>query len=269
MQAHVEGSPVLPMQIGFNTRAALNAVELAARGIAGPMEFLEGPFGYFTLIDPEWERTALEHIDLQPAICELSHKPFPSGRATHGGVDGALSLCALHAIEVESIRQIRVIAPPLVIQLVDRPARADMAASYARLCLPYVAATALLKGSVDVTDFTPESFADPKRLALASRIVVQRDANPSLNALSPQRVEISLVDGREYAMDLPDVLGAPGRPLSREQHLAKFRRAAASGLRPMPEAGIHRLIELVDQLETLPDVTQLVDALIFPKDTTA
>jgi 2-methylcitrate dehydratase PrpD len=268
MQAHVEGSPVLPMQIGFNTRAALNAVELAARGIAG-MEFLEGPFGYFTLIDPEWERTALEHIDLQPAICELSHKPFPSGRATHGGVDGALSLCALHAIEVESIRQIRVIAPPLVIQLVDRPARADMAASYARLCLPYVAATALLKGSVDVTDFTPESFADPKRLALASRIVVQRDANPSLNALSPQRVEISLVDGREYAMDLPDVLGAPGRPLSREQHLAKFRRAAASGLRPMPEAGIHRLIELVDQLETLPDVTQLVDALIYPKDTTA
>jgi 2-methylcitrate dehydratase PrpD len=144
-----------------------------------------------------------------------------------------------------------------------------MAASYARLCLPYVAATALLKGSVDVTDFTPESFADPKRLALASRIVVQRDANPSLNALSPQRVEISLVDGREYAMDLPDVLGAPGRPLSREQHLAKFRRAAASGLRPMPKAGIHRLIELVDQLETLPDVTQLVDALIFPKDTTA
>jgi 2-methylcitrate dehydratase PrpD len=269
MQAHVEGSPVLPMQIGFNTRAALNAVELAARGIAGPMEFLEGPFGYFTLIDPEWERTALEHIDLQPAICELSHKPFPSGRATHGGVDGALSLCALHAIEVESIRQIRVIAPPLVIQLVDRPARADMAASYARLCLPYVAATALLKGSVDVTDFTPESFADPKRLALASRIVVQRDANPSLNALSPQRVEISLVDGREYAMDLPDVLGAPGRPLSREQHLTKFRRAAASGLRPMPEADIHRLIELVDQLETLPDVTQLVDALIFPKDTTA
>jgi hypothetical protein len=37
----------------------------------------------------------------------------------------------------------------------------------------------------------------------------------------------------------------------------------------MPETGIHRLIELVDQLETLPDVTQLVDALIYPKDTTA
>jgi len=269
MQAHIEGSPVLPMQIGFNTRAALNAVELAARGITGPLDFLEGPFGYFTLIDPEWEPTALEHIGRPPAICELSHKPFPSGRATHGGVDGALSLCALHQIDLESIRQIRVLAPPLVIQLVDRPAKADMAASYARLCLPYVAATALLKGSVDVTDFTPESFADPRRLALAERIVVQRDANPSLNALSPQRVEISLRDGREYVMDLPDVLGAPGRPLSREQHLAKFCRAASSGLRPLPDPAIHRLIELVDRLETVSNVTQLVDALIFPQDAAA
>ncbi|MFZ9478449.1 MAG: MmgE/PrpD family protein [Steroidobacteraceae bacterium] len=269
MQAHVEGSPVLPMQIGFNTRAALNAVELAARGIAGPTEFLEGPFGYFTLIDPEWDRTALEHIGTEPSICELSHKPFPSGRATHGGVDGAMSLCAEHGITIESIRQIRVIAPPLVIQLVDRPAKADMAASYARLCLPYVAATALLKGSVDVTDFSMESFADPRRLELASRIVVLRDGNPSLNALSPQRVEISVESGREYAMDLPDVLGAPGRPLSRTQHLAKFRRAATTGLRPLPESGMLQLIELVDRLETVQDVSQLVDALMFSQDNAA
>lgn len=267
MQAHVEGSPVLPMQIGFNTRAALNAVELAARGINGPMDFLEGPFGYFTLIDPEWDRTALETLGQRHAISELSHKPFPSGRATHGGVDGAMTLCSQHGIDIASIRQIRVIAPPLVIQLVDRPAKPDMAASYARLCLPYVAATALLKGSVDVTDFSAECFTDADRLALASRIVVQRDANPSLNALSPQRVEISLDDGREYAMDLPDVLGAPGRPLSRAQHLAKFRRAATSGLRSLSEAGTQRVIEIVDQLETLQDVTQLVDVLMFPQDT--
>lgn len=263
MQAHVEGSPMLPMQIGFNTRAALDAIRLAQRGVRGPLHFLEGPFGYFSLIDPEWEPASFDAFASREAISELSHKPFPSGRATHGGVDGVLTLRAQQGFELAEIREIRVLAPPLVIQLVDRAPSPDMAPSYARLCLPYVAATALLRGTVGVEDFEPASIADPARLELAVRIRVLRDANPSLNALAPQRVEISLTDGRELALDLPAVLGAPGRPLDRDQHLAKFRRAATSGLRPMSSVGVERLIQLVDDLEQLDDVRRLVDALVF------
>ena len=171
MQAHIEGSPVLPMQIGFNARAALLAAELASRGIAGPADFLEGVHGYFTLIDPERDPAAF-------------------------------------------------------------------------------------------ADFEPAAMADPRRLALADRIGVQRDDNPSLNALSPQRVEIRLRDGSRHTLDMPAVLGAPGRPLDRTRHLAKFRRAAASGARPLGEARTEALIGLVDRLEDLDDVRRLVDALV-------
>lgn len=263
MQAHIEGSPVLPMQIGFNTRAALDALHLARCGIRGPLNFLEGPFGYFSLMDPEWDPLAFRDFETRAAITELSHKPFPSGRATHGGVDGVLSLREQHGFSIEAIREIRVLAPPLVIQLVDRPASPQMAPAYARLCLPYVAATALLRGTVGVEDFTPEALADPARHELGRRIRVLPDGNPSLNALSPQRVEISLADGRELAMDLPAVLGSPGRPLDRERHLAKFRRAADSGLRPLPAGAVEHLIALVDDLEQLADVRTLIDALVF------
>jgi len=237
MQAHIEGSPVLPMQIGFNTRAALLAIELASRGIQGPGDFLEGVHGYYTLIDP-------------------------SGRATHGGVDGLLTLQSQLGFRPADLVSAVVHAPPLVIQLVDRPARADMAPAYARLCLPYVAATALLNGDVGVADFEPAAIADPGRLALAARIGAQRDDNPSLNALAPQRVEVRLRDGSHHVLDLPAVLGAPGRPLDRVRHLAKFRRAAASGARPLSEADIEALIGLVDRLEDLGDVRHLVDALV-------
>ncbi len=267
MQAHIEGSPVLPMQIGFNTRVAFDAVRLACRGVRGPVDFLEGPFGYFTLMDPEWDPTEFARLESREAITELSHKPFPSGRATHGGVDGVLTLRAQHGFSPEQIGEIRVHAPPLVIQLVDRAPSPDMAASYARLCLPYVAATALLTGSVGVDDFEPAALADPHRHALAARIRVCRDQNPSLNALAPQRVEISLRDGRELALDLPAVLGAPGRPLGRERHLAKFRCAAASGLRPMSACAMDHLVRLVDDLEQLDELRRLVDALVFDTDT--
>ena len=66
---------------------------------------------------------------------------------------------------------------------------------------------------------------------------------------------------------LPAVLGAPGRPLGRERHLAKFRCAAASGLRPMSASAMDHLVRLVDDLEQLDELQRLVDALVFDTDT--
>ncbi len=263
MQAHVEGSPMLPLQIGVNTRAALLAIDLATRGVQGPRHFLEGDFGYFTLFDSEWDPSAFDQLGQRQEIEQLSHKPFPSGRATHGGVDGALTLQQALGFSVAEIEELRVYAPPLVVQLVDRPAHSDMLPAYARLCLPYVVATALLTGDVTVGDFDAAALRSPERLTLAHRIRVLRDDNPSLNALAPQRVEVQLRSGHTEQLPLPAVLGAPGRPLTRERHLAKFRRAAAAGVKPLSEQSISKVIQLVDELPAISDMTQLVDALLF------
>ncbi|MGA0055271.1 MAG: MmgE/PrpD family protein [Steroidobacteraceae bacterium] len=263
MQAHVEGSPMLPLQIGVNTRAALLAIDLACRGIQGPRDFLEGDFGYFALFDSDWDASAFDQLGLRSEIEHLSHKPFPSGRATHGGVDGALTLQQTLGFSVAEIEELRVYAPPLVVQLVDRPAHPDMLPAYARLCLPYVVATALLTGDVTVGDFDAAALRSRDRLTLAHRIRVLRDDNPSLNALAPQRVEVQLRSGRTEQLPLRAVLGAPGRPLTRERHLAKFRRAATAGLKPLSEQSISKLIHLIDELPAISDMTQLVDAMLF------
>ncbi len=262
MQAHVEGSPLLPLQIGFNARAALTAIELTEHGILGPVDALQGPFGFFALIERDADLTPLLTISAQSRLTELSHKPFPSGRATHGGVDGLLTLAAEHRFSPHDVREVRVFAPPLVLQLVDRAPSPDMTASYARLCLPYVAATALLTGTVSVEDFEPPAISSPSRQALATRVRVLPNGAISRNALAPQRVEVDLVDGRHLSCGLPAVLGAPAHPLSREQHLQKFERACASSARP-PSARVRRaLIDCVETLESLRDVRQLVDLLV-------
>lgn len=263
MQAHLEGSPVLPMQISFNTRAALVATELAAIDVRGPTDFLEGPFGFFSLIDPDFDATTFDDFERRHYVTELSHKPYPSGRATHGGVDGLLTLMQRERFDCDDLDTVCVFAPPLVRQLVDRAPSADMEPSYARLCLPYVAATAALTGTVDVRDFEPSRIADPQRQALAKKIRVEPDGNSSLNALAPQRVVVRLRDGRTCELDLPAVLGAPGRPLGRERHLEKFRRAASAGIRSLSPARIEHCIRLVDALDTLADVRALVDAISF------
>jgi hypothetical protein len=110
-----------------------------------------------------------------------------------------------------------------------------MAPSFARLCLPYVAATALLRARSKSRTSNPQAYRSGA--ARAGGVRVLRDANPSLNALAPQRVEIGLQDGVELAMDLPAVLGARRTAAGPRPALARVRACRdlrACGRSPMP-----------------------------------
>ena len=264
MQAHTEGSALLAMQMGFNARNAVVACDLAAAGFEGPLNVLEGPFGYFKLFEPEGSPArVVEQLGRRWLIAELAHKPFPSGRATHGIVEACLTLRRQHAIAPDAIERVTAFVPPLVHHLVGRPLREEMQTNYARLCAAYVAACALCSGTVRLEHFTPEAYRYTATQALARRVVIEvRDAgNP--NALTPVEVEIALRDGTRYATRIEIVYGNPKKPLSRADHLEKFRRNCAAAARPLPRENVERLIERVDRLEDVAEVTELVD-LISP-----
>jgi len=112
--------------------------------------------------------------------------------------------------------------PPLTFRLVGRPPATGMTAAYARLCLGYVGAVCLRRGTVGLGDFASAALSDLGTLVLAQRLSVEPDDNPDLNALQPVRVELDLEDGRTVACDVADVLGSPARPLLPEAARAKF-----------------------------------------------
>ncbi len=228
MQAHVEASPQLAMQMGFAARNAVAAVELARRGMPGPQAPISGPFGYFALFDGKADPTPFAELGRAWRIRELSHKPFPSGRATHGGIDGLQRLIAEHGITEAHVQAGRFLVPPLTHRLVGRKPQPDMTVAYARLCLAYCGAVCLKRGTVGLDGFTPQAIADPDTLALASRLAVIADGNPDPNALAPARVELDLADGRTLVCDVAQVLGSPARPLSPEAARAKFAACGAS-----------------------------------------
>src|SRR5205823_4171605 len=160
-------------------RAAVTAIELASRGMPGPRAPISGEFGYFALFDGDADPAPFDQLGQVWRICELSHKPFPSGRATHGGIDGLQWLIAAHGITASDVRAGRFLAPPLTHRLVGRTARSAMPVAYARLCLAYAGAVCLRRGTVGLDDFTPAALADPATLALAGRLSVIEDGNPN------------------------------------------------------------------------------------------
>ena len=256
MQAHSEGTPQLAMQMGFAARSAVTAVELARRGMPGPHAPISGEFGYFALFDGKADPEPFDQLGERWRITELSHKPFPSGRATHGGIDGLQRLMKEDGVTADRVVACRFRVPPLTARLVGRPAVEGMSAGYARLCLQYVGAVCLRRGDVGLGDFTAAALADPDTLRLARRLTVIEDGNPDPNALLPRRVEIDLAEGRTVAAAVTSVLGSPERPLSPEAARAKFRDCWQSVHDLPPEQGT-ALWDAVFALETLDDVRPL------------
>jgi 2-methylcitrate dehydratase PrpD len=263
MQAHSEGTPQLAMQMGFAARSAVTAVELARRGMPGPRAPITGEFGYFTLFDGKADPAPVDELGERWRIAEVSHKPFPSGRATHGGIDGLQHLMDEDGVAGDRVVGCRFHVPPLTARLVARPAVEGMAAGYARLCLPYVGAVCLRRGTVGLGDFTAPALADPDTMRLARRLTVVEDANRDPNALLPQRTEIDLVEGRTVAVEIISMLGSPERPLSPEAARAKFTDCWRSLPDLPPEQG-PVLWDAIFALEALEDI-RLLARLSVPR----
>jgi aconitate decarboxylase len=263
MQAHAEGSLLLAMQMGFNARNAVVACDLARAGFEGPANILEGPFGYFELIEPGGDpRRVAGELGRVWRITEVAHKPFPSGRATHGIVDACLELRRRHGFEAAEIAAVKAHVPPLVHHLVGRPPKAEMQINYARLCASYVAACAFLRGTVAFGDFDDAAYADPATQDLARRTAIEvRDAGDP-NALVPIEVEVTLSTGARHLARIDVVYGNPAKAMTRDAHIAKFMANAASAARPLREHQARALVDLVDNLESVEDVTRVVDHLI-------
>jgi 2-methylcitrate dehydratase PrpD len=218
MQAHVEASVALPLQIGRAAQAAIQAVDLVKAGLSGPHDVLEGPFGYSALIETLDLSRYTTQLGQVWRISDVSIKPFPSGRASHA----ILAIVADVRESGSAIESLTAHVPPLIMRLVGRPFASDMTPAYARLCLPLLAALMLRDGRIDPRRFTPETFADPTIRELSDKVSIVLDDNPDDNALSPQRLEIAYADGTKESLLIPHTLGSPKAPMSVTQAAAKY-----------------------------------------------
>jgi 2-methylcitrate dehydratase PrpD len=219
------------------------------------MGSLDGPFGYLGLFEQEVDLSRIAgRFGRQWRVCEVSHKPFPTGRAAHGGIDMILALRD-QGLTPDRLERLVIEAPPLIHHLVGRPiAPVPLEVNYARLCLPYAGAVALLTGGVQLEDFGRGRLDDPQVHALAARIdVVVNPAITDQAAFVPQRARATLTGGAVLEASVTALLGSPARPLSRAAHLAKFAACARFGFGAEHPKAVEALVRACDALETLPD----------------
>jgi len=259
MQPHTEGAQVLALQVGFNARAALNAVDLALAGFNGPRLILEGKYGYFRLIEAGGEPERLiARLGSQWEVQRTSLKPFPSGRATHGALDGLQRLQRQHHFDLADVASVDIQVPPMVFGLVGRRPTATMSIGASRLCLAYLVPNLLRDGTITLETYQEDRVRDPGILAWSERVSITADDNPDPNAFDPQDISVRLHDGTVLEVHVPASLGSPSYPMSGEQVMEKFRAAMTAGGRADRVDAVADLVARIDEVDDAAQLWELM-----------
>lgn len=266
MQPHVEGVPLLGLQVGFNARAAIVSTDLAQAGFVGPRDVFTGKHGYLELFE-------MGNCDLDSFLPSLgktwqieamAHKPFASGRLTHGGIDAMRQLRDAHGFTADDVDSVLCEVPPVVFNLVGRPDRERPEPNYAKLCMKYVLGALMTRNSVDVAEFRDAALGDPAIHAFAAKVEVVLNDVEDANAFYPQTFSVRLKDGAEHRLTLGYAYGAPENALTPEENIEKFRRCLTWSAKPIPAEAADRIIAFISDLEAQDNVAALA-ALTNPE----
>ncbi|MEA3334083.1 MAG: MmgE/PrpD family protein [Pseudomonadota bacterium] len=263
-QCLIDGSLVKRMQPAFAARAGVFSAQLAQTGITGASFPFTGKYGFFNLYEGgncETEKIT-KALGQHFGIMDLSLKPYPSCRMTHGAIDSALSLQRSNPININDIENITVNASAMVADMVGKPfkLRTDPQVD-AQFSIPYTVATALIRGKLRLEDFEKEQIEDPKTQDLVKKIVVVPNSSLPQNDISSVSITITTQSGKNYTANHDHLLGSPAAPMNNNECLEKFNDCVNFSKRDDISQKSSAIVDLVLNLEEIDDLQQLTTLL--------
>lgn len=261
MQFMENGSANKHAHPGFAAHNAILAIELARHGFLGSASPIEGPHGllraYSDGADPGLAVAGLgEHY----AVLETAIKPYPACRYAHTGIDIIRDLVADHDVRADEVTALRIGLCDAAIDIVGAPLEDKRHVKNvvdAQSSMPFVAAVALLRGTLRWSDF--ELVGDPEATRVAELVHVAPDAEA--NAVYPRELLtlVELETGRgTFADRRSTARGEPDDPLRLDEVEQKFHELASAVL---PEADRSTIVRRLRELPDLPDLGGVTEIL--------
>jgi 2-methylcitrate dehydratase PrpD len=244
IQSAYDGAISKRLGPGFAARDAVVSAFLAADGLTGPREPLEGKAGLFALHARGEVRSELltEGLGRSWRIQEYSLKPYPACRCSHGAIGLAVKLHD-EGLAPEAVETVEIRMSEANWKLVGQPYDASLdSVVHAQFNAAYSFARALTDGRVVPASYERPAIAQAAVVGLARRIRVVVDPAVPRDAMEPVSVHVSLRDGRSFTR-----AGALADMTEREL-LDKLRGCLESGGYPVSAA--ERLLELAAGLDS-------------------
>lgn len=257
----------VPTKSIHNAEAARSgwlAARLAAAGLRGPRQVLEGPQGLFAATAPDASHTGMRAADGEDwMIHGTSLKPWPACRHAHPAIDALRDALAGGSLAPDAIERIEVATYAEALRFCDR--LHPVTELEARFSLQHALAAIACLGRPEPAHYVPDTFNQPMLQALRERVVLREDAACSARfpAHYGATVEVHLADGRQLVATRADAWGDPEYPMAADDVVHKalalarwggvpadVARAVIDAARALAESGT--LTALTDALEQVP-----------------
>ena len=218
------GTMTKPLHAGAAAMSGIQAARLAVRGWDADPAALEADLGFCSVFMGRAAGTPVEFAAqlgqtwslLDPV--GLAIKPYPSCGASHPAVQAALTIHT--ELGDDEIRQVRVgvsaLAPKLLVHSTPETG------NEARFSAQYTVAAALVRGHLELSDFTSDAVTDPAVRALMRRMTVLVDERHRDGTEFPASVEVHTASGRRIERTVEIARGKNADPMSDAELEAKF-----------------------------------------------
>lgn len=265
-QSVKDGALTKRMGPGFAVRAGIMSALLAAKGLTGAKNSLEGEWGlYRVYFHGNYERERLlGGLGKDFETANVSIKPYPCCRGTHASIDAALEMRG----RVGSTREVEEILLStgkanhmLLCSPMERKLRPSNPVD-AQFSIPWACAVAFAKGKVRLEHFRDEALRDKEILSITSKIRTAPD--PSLSRQKgdePALITVIKRDGQRDSILVEHPLGGPQRPMPFEAVVEKFKDCLSFSGKEISEDKVDKLIEKVHSLEDVSDAAEIIDLM--------
>ena len=263
-----DGSWTKRLHAGWAAHSGIVAAQLAQRGFIGPKTVIEGRYGllasHFGPGEFDSERI-LQNLGEVWESNRIALKPYPVCHFSHATMDSAKALVKEYHLQPDDIVEGVALVPEKIVPIVCEPLEEKQTPSTvygALFSLPFCIATIVVHGGARLSNFTETALKDENVLRLAKKISCRAAAWPEFPRYFSGGLKLVLRDGREVEHLEPINRGNPDNPLAPDEVRAKFKDNA---LLVLPAERIEKIFEIVDRLETIPDVAELAAMFVAPR----
>ena len=258
------------MHPGWAAHSGIIALTMAEEGFLGPATVLEGGHGLYASHlgkIPTRAELGLDDLGKRWMTSEIALKPYPCCHFTHAFADAAFALLdelGVQTLSSQDIVSISCPTTPAMMPAVTEPAWIKIAPTSiydALFSVQYVVARALVTRRVDLAAFYDEKLDDPAVLKVAGKISCPPAAANDFPAHFSGEVIIHLADGRTVGRKVAASYGTQEHPMTAEDVQRKF---TSNAQRVLTVEQAQRLTDIVGQLESLTDISALLDACVAP-----
>jgi 2-methylcitrate dehydratase PrpD len=267
-QGYLAGAMTVRLMQGVAAEGGVLSALMAAHGLTGSAEILEGRFGYYAVYHRgKYDRSALvdglgrdRWLMLEPSI----KPPYPCCKYTHGPIEATVEAVRFLDVAPDDIESIKVRVTnrevhDLVCQSRERKWN-PQSLTDAQFSLPFTVAYAAANRRVGLDTFQPAGLADEGARALLPRVeaILDLEAQGEGRGVFPMPGVVTVRDraGRTAERRVEFVKGHPRNPMAYDDVAEKFRLCASLGMPGWNGADL--VIDAVRGLETVDDPGDLL-----------